>query len=219
MNIAEVTCPVRHKIVRMVAPRLYETTIQDHQWHPTARASTCFVKMKMPQKRVSVVEVGVYQGVNAENIIKTLDVDILFAVDPYVPYTERGRDWYSPFFGISAETAKLEAAKRLAPFGEKVKFIYETSERASLTVPDDQGFVYVDGAHGYEFVRKDIELWYPKLSPDGIIGGHDFSNKYPGVIKAVTEFAVKSDLQLMVDSGDWWLVNRHRPLWRSSMVN
>ena len=48
-------------------------------------------------------------------------------------------------------------------------------------------FIYIDGEHDYESVKKDIELYLPKLKDSGIIGGHDFSTQWPGVRRAVNE--------------------------------
>jgi hypothetical protein len=44
----------------------------------------------------------------------------------------------------------------------------------------------------------------------GIIGGHDFYNGFQrdhdGVVRAVTEFAVRNQLNLQVELPDWWVV-------------
>ena len=49
-------------------------------------------------------------------------------------------------------------------------------------------FVYIDADHSYESVKKDIELYLPKLKKGGIIGGHDYCPySWPDVIKAVDE--------------------------------
>lgn len=46
-------------------------------------------------------------------------------------------------------------------------------------------FVFIDANHNYEFVKKDIEAWYPKVKKEGYIGGHDYRT---GVKLAVDEF-------------------------------
>lgn len=46
-------------------------------------------------------------------------------------------------------------------------------------------FIYIDGNHDYENVKRDIELYLPKTKH--LIGGHDYQKEWPGVVKAVTE--------------------------------
>ena len=50
-------------------------------------------------------------------------------------------------------------------------------------------FVYVDGEHSYEAVSKDISDWWPKISPGGVLAGHDYNDDNPGSIRAVDEHA------------------------------
>jgi predicted O-methyltransferase YrrM len=47
--------------------------------------------------------------------------------------------------------------------------------------------VFIDLTHSYDAVKQDIELWYPKVKPGGILSGHDYCEEWPGVMKAVDE--------------------------------
>lgn len=58
---------------------------------------------------------------------------------------------------------------------------------ASLYPDDHFDFVFIDAAHDYESVKKDIEAWWPKVKQCGIISGHDYCVSWPGVMKAVNE--------------------------------
>ena len=57
---------------------------------------------------------------------------------------------------------------------------------------------------------KDIINYISKIDKKkgGVIGGHDFYNGFQrdhdGVIKAVTKYALKNNLQLQVELPDWW---------------
>lgn len=46
-------------------------------------------------------------------------------------------------------------------------------------------FIYIDAAHSYDSVKKDIIDWLPKTKK--LIGGHDYQEEWPGVVKAVNE--------------------------------
>lgn len=56
-------------------------------------------------------------------------------------------------------------------------------------------FVYIDANHFYDYVKKDIELWYPKIKKGGILAGHDFINNNNCQVKqAVEEFCKNNNL-------------------------
>ena len=54
------------------------------------------------------------------------------------------------------------------------------------------------GAHDYESVKKDIELYLPKTKH--LIGGHDYQKEWPGVVKAVNEILNEPDIIYPDDS-------------------
>jgi hypothetical protein len=60
-------------------------------------------------------------------------------------------------------------------------------------------FIYIDGDHNYEGVMNDLK-YYSKLKPGGIICGHDFSNSWPGTVRAVKEF-FKDKVIFTISSG------------------
>lgn len=45
----------------------------------------------------------------------------------------------------------------------------------------------IDGNHAYEAVKHDITQWLPKIESGGILTGHDYHPRCPGVIQAVDE--------------------------------
>lgn len=54
-------------------------------------------------------------------------------------------------------------------------------------------WLYIDGGHEYDEVKRDIEIFEPMLVPGGVIAFDDFNNAnpkypYPGVKQAVDEF-------------------------------
>lgn len=48
-------------------------------------------------------------------------------------------------------------------------------------------FVFIDAGHDYESVKKDLAAWLPKVKEGGIISGHDYSSRWPGVKQAIHE--------------------------------
>ena len=52
-------------------------------------------------------------------------------------------------------------------------------------------WVYVDADHSYQGCLRDLTVCDPVVKPTGYILGHDYDNKLPGVIQAVSEFVAK----------------------------
>lgn len=59
------------------------------------------------------------------------------------------------------------------------------SVRAASFVKNDLDFVWIDAGHEYKDVQEDLNAWLPKVSPAGVIAGHDYD--FPGVKQAVDE--------------------------------
>jgi hypothetical protein len=80
-------------------------------------------------------------------------------------------------------------------------------EAAKLYADESLDCVFIDADYSYESVLSDIEAWYPKVKPGGIIAGHDFSfapyTKFPGVVKAVLEFFKDKPLEIMAHDTVW----------------
>lgn len=48
-------------------------------------------------------------------------------------------------------------------------------EAAQKYADNSLDFVFIDAAHDYESVKKDINAWYPKIKKEGILAGHDYT--------------------------------------------
>jgi hypothetical protein len=144
------------------------------------------------------VEIGTNRGRHARRLLDLPNLHLV-CVDPYISYGENGFTFHKD------ESAKRVAHRRLGKLVPRVVMIEKQSVEAAAMVPSDLDFVYIDGLHDYDGVRADIAAWWPKMKSGGVFGGHDFNVSWPGVIRAVTEFAVENKLQLHVDFADWWV--------------
>jgi predicted O-methyltransferase YrrM len=73
-------------------------------------------------------------------------------------------------------------------FGERCRVLRMGSLEAADQFEDRSlDFVFIDADHTYEGCRADIEAWLPKLKLGGVICGHDYSEGFPGVVRAVDE--------------------------------
>ena len=93
---------------------------------------------------------------------------------------------------------------------EKVKNYINPIKKYSYDAVNDYDdesidFLFIDAAHDYESVKKDLNDWYSKVKKNGIIGGHDYIANFPGVINAVNEyFGVKN---INIDNTSWIVYN------------
>lgn len=66
---------------------------------------------------------------------------------------------------------------------DAVNTLHMTSEEAANILKDNLfNIIFIDGDHRYKGIKRDIELFYPKLKKGGILCGHDYDchpNKAP----------------------------------------
>lgn len=142
-------------------------------------------------------EIGVYRGLHAEALLrKHPSIQTLYLIDPYEPYDQN-------FQMPRLFEAEIEAHRRLARFAPMVRWIRSPSPFALDDLPA-LDWVYIDGTHSYHAVRYDIEAAWPKIREGGVLGGDDFHEGCPGVIRAVCEFAAVNP-GLKVSGRDWWI--------------
>ena len=113
--------------------------------------------------------------------------------------------WTQPeLFGWDKDVAFAKFTENMA--GREYHLIRDFSVEASKTIEDGSlDVMFIDMNHNYEFVRDDIAHWLPKVKSGGIIGGHDYSQSFPGVIQAVDE-AFGNEVTVMNDI--CWIHNK-----------
>jgi hypothetical protein len=137
------------------------------------------IRMNILHDDMVGVEIGVSRGKNAFSMLRHLSIKRLYLVDPYVDY--QGCSGV-----VHSGDVDFRVAKRLLNvFSDRVVFIRDLSEDAVDRVPGGLDFVYVDGNPNYDFVRRDVELYGPKLRVGGIIGFDDVG--YVSVSRVVIE--------------------------------
>lgn len=145
------------------------------------------------------VEIGVGFGKSisylAELAIKHTKKLRIIGVDPWIDdwesdkptwganFASLGRELGGPFNAVT--TLMHQKCPHLL---EYVNLVRMRSVQAARMFDDGSVFfVFVDGSHHYEDVREDLAAWQPKVAPGGIFAGHDFTDSFPGVQRAVHE--------------------------------
>ena len=130
-------------------------------------------------------EIGVKDGRHAQLILETLDISKLYLIDTWDSFPTYTKRYVRSKKGLSFINCK----SKLSKWRDKTVFINDFSENAHRLIQDGTlDFVYVDANHENVYVKKDIELYWPKLKAGGLMAGHDYIEKWQGVIDAVTEF-------------------------------
>jgi SAM-dependent methyltransferase len=154
-------------------------------------------------------EIGVWKGDFSAEIIRICRPRKLHLIDPWEYQSDS--EYSGALYGdaVAKEQAHMEATLN----GIRSRFAYELnagtveinrefSQVLAPTFPDEYfDWVYVDGNHLYEFVKQDLESFYPKLRPGGFLAGDDYHDRgwwKGGVKQAVDEFAESHACELTI---------------------
>lgn len=149
----------------------------------------------------NVAEIGVGYGTHAKHILKsTLPNLDLYLIDPliYYPNDDFAKDIMSHEPEIPDnnfnELYNL-INKELEPYKDRYKWFRKKSlEITDTDIPDESlDAVFIDGAHDYDNVYKDLMFWYNKVRPGGQILGDDFWMN--DVARAVNDFSKMKNLK------------------------
>lgn len=163
----------------------------------------------------TAVEVGVWRGDYSRTIIRSLEPKKFIGIDPwelYEGYTDKpGNEFNSQ---ESLDHLYLSVKESFEKDFDCAEIWRAHSVNASKHFENESlDFVYLDADHKYEPVRADIQAWWPKIKPGGILAGHDYIAKSHieefGVIKAVDEFREANNLPLCKTDeafATWWAV-------------
>lgn len=180
------------------------------------RPMNYFMKEYFAKKGLIGIEIGVEYGEHALETLKNLNIKRIYLIDPYSVYDDYQEGIQKIRTKENQTNAKKFARRLLKKYKDKIVWINKKSEDASKDVSEKVDFVYIDGNHEYNFVKKDIEKYSPLVKRRGIIGGHDFRNysekggeEIFGVFKAVMGWILKRKGKLFVNN-DWWIIKNEK---------
>jgi len=172
----------------------------------------------LEKKDLVGVEIGTYKGEGVYKIFNNLSISKLYTIDPY--------NFKNLIAGVNftkedAESLKQSMKNALSVYGDKIEIINKTSIEAANLISERLDFVYLDGDHSYETVKKELELYYPKVKSGGLLAGHDFNGDDNGVERAVVEFFSAKGLQVNTNldledgrTNEWWIIKDSVENWR-----
>lgn len=149
-------------------------------------------------EKLRIAEIGVYKGRGTsmwivELINRNINYDY-YAIDHFLGSSEH--DNSVNYYEITKQN--------LTPIIDKINLIKNDSISESKNYKDEFfDIVYIDASHEYEYVKKDILTWIPKVRKGGFICGDDYINGWPGVVQAVNELF--SDKVNVIGRQQWWV--------------
>ena len=116
------------------------------------------------------VEIGTAKGDFADFILENSINSTLYCIDPYLSYTDYD-DSLNTQIGDNYFYKTYDRLK--SKYGDRVQFIRKFSQDALNDIPNNIDFLYIDGNHRFEYVSKELELYYPKVKSNNYIIGDD----------------------------------------------
>lgn len=110
----------------------------------------------------------------------------VYAIDPGTGSSEH-KEWYGEVWTFKEFKKNIKNAE----VDDIIIPIIKTSEETAKNFDKPVELIFIDGAHEYELVKLDFELWFPKLIDGGIMAFHDTVIGL-GPRKVVREFVYKS---------------------------
>ncbi len=143
-------------------------------------------------------EIGVWLGDTTRHLLASPRVARLYAIDPFLSYD----DWWGRIPQGLLDRHLEEVRMDLEPDARLV-LLRQTSDEA-VPAMEELDFVFIDGDHGYEQVRRDLRNYWQKLRPGGLFSGHDYRG-LESVQTAVNEFATELGVAVQEAPNDvWW---------------
>lgn len=151
-------------------------------------------------KNLVCAEIGVAYGEFSEQILQIMQPKELHLIDFYCWGDFFGKDYFEKS-GLNHEqyvTKKFEN-------NENVIIKKGYSHKVLEKYPDDYfDYIYVDGGHDYDSVKKDISVLKRKVKNNGIIAFNDYTyfsmheNYEYGVLRAVNEFLDEGEHEILM---------------------
>lgn len=145
-------------------------------------------------------EIGVAAGESTSILLGFSKIKQLHCIDPWVIIS----DYFKEFSDDTMKNLPADFMKDENIFLNRINsckfsqkciihkgYSYDILPMISLNFFD---VIYIDAFHSYDSVIQDLTLAIPRLKSNGFLCGHDYSDYWPGVKKAVDDFVLSNQL-------------------------
>lgn len=190
-----------------------------HAFQSSLRRWDVLIGLCQSMNAKTLVEIGCKDGRTTGALLAACPQLHVIAIDPWapVPNAHESYDGWDfekierDFWGnvCSCKWNKLAHAPECS--SQRCTMLRTTSEQASqhvfLPLAD---IVFIDAAHDFENVLRDIRAWWPHVRDGGYLCGHDYQHPFPEVMRAVA--ASFSLLRVAVCPDSVWIVQKDETL-------
>lgn len=160
---------------------------------------------RLPVGPCRMVEVGVWRPHVCRHVLAARTDVAMTLVDPWRSGV-RGTGAMGAWSQAAYERAYRDCVDWARPYAGRCDIWRCPSlSAAARMMTGAVDLVFLDGDHSAASVQSDLEAWWPRVRPDGWIGGHDFAHPdHPGVAIAVQAWADGRQINLDIDR-TWWV--------------
>lgn len=173
--------------------------------------------MKLMPENSVCAEVGVWKGDLSSIILTVVAPKKLHLIDPWAFMTDEVYEtaWYGGAAAASQSDMDHIYNNVANRFDDQIQEgtvqVHRCpSEESTHLFPNEYfDWVYIDGNHLYEFVKKDLYGYFPKIKAGGCIAGDDYASggwHDGGVKRAVEEFAATEPVELKLLPGTQFIL-------------
>lgn len=168
-------------------------------WFSDSEAKLLYSISKNLKGIGAVVEIGSWCSKSityiAAGVLKAGLSSKIFCIDPFLTSKNESNGRYEIF---------VENLKKHNLY-DRITHIKEKSQIAGQKFDEKIELIFIDGFHQYDFVRKDFELFYPKVVEGGYLAMHDVGC-YKGPTVLMKEVILSSDNCKVITYEDLTLV-------------
>ena len=146
----------------------------------------------------SGIEIGVFCGGHAEKILETgcqlIGIDPYMDYEPGMPLLDSQDDWDClndtvTFDILLAKYKKYIPMRELSDWALLIHFLDNIL----------YDFIFIDGLHTYDQLKKDLENYSPLIRKGGVIACHDYNHPtFPDLTTAIDEFVAEHKANLVI---------------------
>lgn len=156
------------------------------KYNPQPRQAIAIYEYLKKENLKLGVEVGVFWGETYFYLLDRFPNLKLIGIDLWeeITWGDKTDEGYRDYADFPLTDYYREIVKRAKKYKGRAIIRREDSVDSSKKVTDNSlDFVFIDGDHTYEGVKRDIEAWKPKIRKGGWLIGHDIH--MAGVKKAI----------------------------------